>query len=352
DVQEHYLNNKIKISNQVALLMACVGLTYSVFSIVFYPSLTIYPVFCIVFSFSAIALNYFGLHIISRFLLSALVLLLAFLYHGFLVQPGEDMITSMYMIEFSLTIIPWVLIDFREKPLLIASLAACYTLIFSQSWANDVLAMELDSSLFRSGFLSISSYAFSVVIAISCLLFMQNKNYSSEMNNEKLLLDINESKAEMEKHQTELQKNMEEINVSRKLEEKQNWVSKGIAEISDILRREDDAQVYSNLLMAIVKYIKANQGGIYLLNEDDADESYLELTSCYAFDRKKYQNKRIEIGQGLIGQCYLEKEPVILKEVPEAYVTITSGLGEAPPTFIAIIPIMQENKIAGVMEFA
>lgn len=350
--QSHYLKNKIKISNQVALLMACVGIFYTIFSIIFYPTLTIYPVFCIVFSFGSIVLNYIGLHLISRFLLSTLVLLLAFLYHGFLVQPGEEMITSMYVIEFSLTIVPWVLIDYREKYLLVISLAACYILICSQYWANQVLFMELDSSLFRSGFLSISSYVFGGVIVISCLLFMQNKNYSAEKDNEKLLEDIKEKNVEMENQQVELQKNMEEISIARKQEEKQNWVAKGIAEISDILRRDDDEKVYNNLLIAILKYIKGNQGGIYLLNENDLKEQYLELTACYAFEREKFQQKRIEIGQGLIGQCYLEKEPIILKEVPEEYIAITSGLGDSPPTFIAIIPIKQEDDIAGVMEFA
>ncbi len=350
--QSHYLKNKIKISNQVALLMACVGICYAIFSIIFYPTLTKYPVLCIIFSFGAIALNYIGLHIISRFLLSTLVLLLAYLYHGFLVQPGEGMISSMYVIEFSLTIVPWVLIDYREKNLLVISLAACYILICSQYWANQMLVMELDSSLFRSGFLSISSYAFGGVIAISCLLFMQNKNYSAEKDNEKMLEDIKEKNDELENQQAELQKNMQEISIARKQEEKHNWVARGIAEISDILRRDDDEKVYNNLLIGILKYIKANQGGIYLIKEDESQEQYLELTACYAFEREKFQQKRIEIGQSLVGQCYLEKEPIILNKVPEEYVSITSGLGDSPPTFITIIPIKQEDDITGVMEFA
>ena len=97
---------------------------------------------------------------------------------------------------------------------------------------------------------------------------------------------------------------------------------------------------------------EANQGGLYLVKEDENEEKHLELVSCYAYERQKFDSKRIEIGQGLIGQCYLEKETMVLKEVPEEYITITSGLGDAPPTFIAIIPLMQEDHIAGVMEIA
>lgn len=352
DDLKSYIKDKIRISNQVALFMAVVGLFYTIFSIVFYPSLTIYPAFCIVLSFGAIVLNYFGLYNISRFILSTLVLLLAYLYHGFLVQPGEDVISSMYVIEFSLSIIPWVLIDYRENALLFFTILVCYVLIFSQFWANDILSIELDSSLFRSGFLNMASYGFSVIILISCLLFMQNKNFHSEIQNEKLLSDIHAKNVAMENQQSELQNNLKEINDSRQIEEKQNWVSTGIANISDILRQEGEEHIFSKLISAIVKYINANQGGIYLLKKDEENDMYLDLVSCYAYERQKHINKRIEIGQGLIGQCYLEKETIILKEVPEEYINITSGLGEATPTFIAIIPLKQENKIEGVMEIA
>lgn len=348
----HYLNDKIKISNQIALMMAGVGIFYTVFSIIFYPSLTVYPVFCIVFSFGAIVLNYLGMYNISRFLLSTLVILLAYLYHGFLVQPGEDYITSMYMIEFTLTVVPWVLIDFREKTLLFISLTACYILIFSQSWANEILNIDLDSSLFRSGWLSLASYVFGVIILILCLLFMQNKNYISEVENEKLLQDINKKNAEMENHQNDLRNNLEEIKASRKMEEKQSWVSNGIANIAEILRQEDSERVYDKLLATIVKYVEANQGGIYLVNEDEAGEKYIELISCYAYDREKFVTKRIEKGQGLVGQCYLGGETIVLKEVPEEYISITSGLGEATPTFIVIVPLKQESTISGVLEIA
>ena len=156
----------------------------------------------------------------------------------------------------------------------------------------------------------------------------------------------------MEKQQSELQNNLKEINESRKVEEKQNWVATGIANISEILRQEDDESVFNKLLTAIIKYLNANQGGLYLVNEDESGDNYLELVSCYAYDRQKFVNKRIEVGQGLIGQCYLESETLILKEIPEEYINITSGLGDAPPTFIAIVPLKQESTIAGVLEVA
>jgi hypothetical protein len=78
----------------------------------------------------------------------------------------------------------------------------------------------------------------------------------------------------------------------------------------------------------------------------------LEMTACYAYDRKKHFSKRIEVGQGLIGQCYLEKETIKLKDVPKDFVNITSGLGEDVPSFVAIVPILHDIQVVGVMEFA
>ena len=267
-------------------------------------------------------------------------------------QPGEDYITAMYVIEFALSVIPWVLIDFREKSFLVLTLLACYMIIFAQPWANDLLNITLDSGMFRAGWLSMASYGFGVMILVLCLLFMQTKNFNSEIENEKLIENINQKNDEMQHQQEELQKNLEEVQRAREQEEKQSWATNGIAKITEILRRGDDERVYNDLLSAIVKYLNANQGGLYLAEEDETGTEYLELVACFAYDREKFVTKRIEVGQGLVGQSYLESEPIVLKEIPEDYITITSGLGEATPTFISITPLKYETTLAGVLEIA
>ncbi len=344
-----FLKAKIKISNEVAVLMAGVGTFYAVFSYILFPRLTAYPVICIIICVGAIVLNYLALYNISRFLLSTSLLLLAWLYQAFLVQPGEDVIVSMMAIELALTVIPWVLIDYREKGLLILSLFACYVLLFSQSAANEFFSLELDSSIFRTGFMDFFSYVFAVGILVSCLLFMQKRNYHHERHNDELLQDIQEKNQAMEQQQQELQKHLAEMKEAQKQEERQNWVTQGIGMVNDLLRKAGD-DIYDVLLKNIVRYIGANQGGMFLLKEE-GDRRILEMVACYAYERHKVFSKTIEIGQGLVGQCVLEKEPVLLKEVPQDFVHITSGLGEATPTFVAIIPLMHDDDVAGVMEF-
>jgi transcriptional regulator with GAF, ATPase, and Fis domain len=95
-----------------------------------------------------------------------------------------------------------------------------------------------------------------------------------------------------------------------------------------------------------------NQAGIYIVEEDDDEEKIIELKACYAFDRNKFLQKKIEIGQGLVGQCYLEKQRIFLKEVPDSYINITSGLGDATPKCVLIVPLVHEEKVEGIIELA
>ncbi|QCK15261.1 GAF domain-containing protein [Mangrovivirga cuniculi] len=142
---------------------------------------------------------------------------------------------------------------------------------------------------------------------------------------------------------------------SREEEEKRNWVTKGQAHFSDMLRIKsgtDLKEFFARLLKDFVDYVEVNQAGIFLLNDDDPDNLFLELVSAYAFDRRKYLNKNIQIGEGLVGQSYLEKKPIYLTDVPDEYVNIKSGLGDATPRCVYIMPLVENEMVLGVLEIA
>ncbi|MDX1628744.1 MAG: GAF domain-containing protein [Fulvivirga sp.] len=137
-------------------------------------------------------------------------------------------------------------------------------------------------------------------------------------------------------------------------DKKRQWITEGVAKFADLIREnKDDFDKLSNEVISyIVNYTESNQGGLYLLNEDDPDEPYIELVSCYAYDKHKFVEKRIEMGEGLLGQTFLEGETAILKDLPEDYINITSGVGEALPRNLIIVPIMMDEKCQGVIELA
>ena len=89
----------------------------------------------------------------------------------------------------------------------------------------------------------------------------------------------------------------------------------------------------------MVKYTNSNQGGVFIVNDNDKDNIGLEMSSCYAYDRQKFINRQIEVGEGLVGRCYQEQERIFLTDIPEDYIKISSGLGEATPTCLLVIPL-------------
>jgi PAS domain S-box-containing protein len=155
-----------------------------------------------------------------------------------------------------------------------------------------------------------------------------------------------------------LQKNLQEAQKSQQEheveEQKRRWINEGLTKFAEVLRLNNNNidALSDQIIQNTVIYLDANQGGLFLLDETDASNPFLELVSSFAYNRKKYLSARIKLGEGLIGTCAIEKEPILLTEVPDEYITITSGLGESNPRCIVLVPLKLEKKVLGVIEIA
>jgi methyl-accepting chemotaxis protein len=137
-------------------------------------------------------------------------------------------------------------------------------------------------------------------------------------------------------------------------EEQEKFKTAGLAQTGEILRKHaDNLDVLCDRVMEeLVKYMKANQGFLFLIEHPGTPDEHLKLAASRAWDRKKFLQKRVEIGQGLVGQCAIERQMIYLTKIPQDYVTITSGLGQANPNSILLMPLQAEGQVVGVVELA
>ncbi len=152
----------------------------------------------------------------------------------------------------------------------------------------------------------------------------------------------------------ELRKNKEEETLRKKQDAQRHWSTEGVAKFGAILRENSNNldQLAYNVISNLVRYVEAKQAGFYIINEEKDGKKYFDLISCFAYDRKKYSEQRIEWGESLVGACTLERQTVYLKDVPDNYVNITSGLGKANPRCVLLVPLKTADEVYGVIELA
>ena len=135
---------------------------------------------------------------------------------------------------------------------------------------------------------------------------------------------------------------------------RRNRANEAFAMFNELIRKGSDniSELSYLIISKLVDYVNGNQGGIFILNETDKDNQFLELTASVAYNRRKFTEKKINIGDGLIGACAFEKKKSYITNIPENYAEIRSGLGTASPKSILIVPLLMENNLIGVIELA
>lgn len=148
------------------------------------------------------------------------------------------------------------------------------------------------------------------------------------------------------------------IQQSARRDEEQNWIVTGVAEIGDILRSTNNlAELSERVVAYLTKKVDAIQGAFYVVNDEEEENKFIEMTASYAYHKKKYLSARFKFAEGLIGQAAIEQDTILRTEVPDNYVTITSGLlGDRKPKCILIVPLItvigSDKEVFGVLELA
>lgn len=186
------------------------------------------------------------------------------------------------------------------------------------------------------------------------------RDFAVEVGNGNFEADINvfENSGEVGGSLQEMRKKLSQVAKERLSQVEENrmrlWINEGITLVNDIVNKGKDniEELCYEFIAGIVKYAGLNQACIMLEEYDEDGASYLKVVATYAFNRRKYYQKRVEIGDGLAGMCFWEKEMIYLTDVPKDYSPISSALGEASPKCVIILPLIVDSTVIGIIEMA
>jgi HAMP domain-containing protein/signal transduction histidine kinase/DNA-binding response OmpR family regulator len=141
----------------------------------------------------------------------------------------------------------------------------------------------------------------------------------------------------------------------------QDWLKTNLAKFTRMLQGQKDMLTVGKLILSELAPVVSAQHGVFYIVETPKEESpeaaehnepYLKLLASYAFRNRKNVGNKFTLGEGLVGQAALEKERILVTNAPTDYVQITSGLGQAPPTNIIVLPVLFEGQVKAVMELS
>jgi len=140
---------------------------------------------------------------------------------------------------------------------------------------------------------------------------------------------------------------VDDLRRTRDAIKREDWLKTGQAELNDEIRGEGDlADLARRIVTYLARYIGVPIGALYVAD----GKGQLRLAGSYAFRARKSLSNRIELGEGLVGQAALEKTSILLTNVPDDYLAVASGLGQAAPKTIMVMPFMHNGEVKGVVE--
>jgi HAMP domain-containing protein/signal transduction histidine kinase/CheY-like chemotaxis protein len=132
----------------------------------------------------------------------------------------------------------------------------------------------------------------------------------------------------------------------------QDWLKTNLARFSRMLQGERDLSTVSNLIMSELAPLVNAQYGVFYVTNRDGDDTMLELAASYGAERREALKPAFQLREGLIGQAAADKRPILLEDVPSDFLRIGSGLGEARPANVTILPALFEDEVKAVIELA
>jgi HAMP domain-containing protein/signal transduction histidine kinase/CheY-like chemotaxis protein len=162
------------------------------------------------------------------------------------------------------------------------------------------------------------------------------------------------AKGEVEELKDTINQMIANLKETTLLNQEQDWLKSNLAKFTQMLQGQKDLNtVTRRILSELARVVNAQRGMFYILEQDEAFSGpHLKLFASYAHQQDISLNRQFALGEGLVGQVALEKERILLSNVPKDYIRIGSGLGEANPMNLIVLPVLFEKEIKAVIELA
>jgi CheY-like chemotaxis protein/signal transduction histidine kinase len=134
--------------------------------------------------------------------------------------------------------------------------------------------------------------------------------------------------------------------------DRQSWLQSNVAEFGHLIQGERQLETVARLMLSYVTPLVGAQHGAFYVMDAEQSPPVLKLLSSYAYHDRKHLSNQFHLGEGLVGQCALEKQRILLNQVPNDYIRIRSGLGDMQPFNVIVLPVLFEEQVVSVIELA
>ncbi len=131
-----------------------------------------------------------------------------------------------------------------------------------------------------------------------------------------------------------------------------DWLKTNLARFSSMMQGQRNLTAVAQLIMSELTPIVDAQHGAFFVAQSADNDTLLTLIASYAFNERKNLSSTYRLKESLVGQCAFEKKRILITKPPQDYISITSGLGEATPQNILLLPVVFEGELKAVIELA
>jgi HAMP domain-containing protein/CheY-like chemotaxis protein/signal transduction histidine kinase len=164
-----------------------------------------------------------------------------------------------------------------------------------------------------------------------------------------------EARGEVEELKDNINQMITNLRETTEVNAQQDWLNTNMARFSGMLQGQRDLKQVSRLIMSeLTPLVGALHGAFFMgtPSDDEEEETLFRLIASYGYKRRKGIQNEFKPGESLVGQAALERKSIVVAEAPENYIVVSSGLGEAVPVNIVVLPVLFEDQVMAVVELA